>query len=28
VLLFAIFGKLTDWGMNAVGRRLLGHRAR
>jgi sulfonate transport system permease protein len=28
VILFAIFGKVTDWGMNAVGRRLLGHRAR
>jgi sulfonate transport system permease protein len=28
VLLFATFGKVTDWGMNAVGRRLLGHRAR
>jgi sulfonate transport system permease protein len=28
VMLFAVFGKLTDWGMNAVGRRLLGHRAR
>ncbi len=28
VILFAIFGKITDWGMNAVGRRLLGHRAR
>jgi len=28
VILFAIFGKITDWAMNAVGRRLLGHRAR
>jgi sulfonate transport system permease protein len=28
VILFATFGKVTDWGMNAVGRRLLGHRAR
>lgn len=28
VILFAIFGKVTDWVMNAVGRRLLGHRAR
>jgi sulfonate transport system permease protein len=28
VILFAIFGKTTDWMMNAVGRRLLGHRAR
>jgi sulfonate transport system permease protein len=28
VILFAVFGKVTDWGMNAVGRRLLGHRAR
>jgi sulfonate transport system permease protein len=28
VILFAAFGKATDWGMNAVGRRLLGHRAR
>jgi sulfonate transport system permease protein len=28
VILFAIFGKVTDWCMNAVGRRLLGHRAR
>jgi sulfonate transport system permease protein len=28
VILFAIFGKVTDWMMNAVGRRLLGHRAR
>ena len=28
VLLFAVFGKATDWMMNAVGRRLLGHRAR
>jgi sulfonate transport system permease protein len=28
VTFFAIFGKVTDWGMNAVGRRLLGHRAR
>ena len=27
VILFAIFGKATDWMMNAVGRRLLGHRA-
>jgi sulfonate transport system permease protein len=28
VILFAVFGKTTDWIMNAVGRRLLGHRAR
>jgi sulfonate transport system permease protein len=28
VILFAIFGKVSDWGMNGVGRRLLGHRAR
>jgi sulfonate transport system permease protein len=28
VILFAIFGKVSDWGMNAVGRKLLGHRAR
>jgi sulfonate transport system permease protein len=28
VLLFAVFGKATDWMMNSVGRRLLGHRAR
>jgi len=28
VILFAIFGKVSDWVMNAVGRRLLGHRAR
>jgi sulfonate transport system permease protein len=28
VILFAIFGKVTDWMMNAIGRRLLGHRAR
>jgi sulfonate transport system permease protein len=28
VLLFAVFGKAADWMMNAVGRRLLGHRAR
>jgi sulfonate transport system permease protein len=28
VILFAIFGKATDWMMNAVGRKLLGHRAR
>jgi sulfonate transport system permease protein len=28
VILFAIFGKVSDWGLNAVGRRLLGHRAR
>jgi sulfonate transport system permease protein len=28
VILFAIFGKVTDWSMNAVGRKLLGHRAR
>jgi len=28
VLLFAILGKLSDWLMNAIGRRLLGHRAR
>jgi len=27
VILFAVFGKATDWMMNAVGRRLLGHRA-
>src|SRR5580658_4048449 len=28
VILFATFGKATDWMMNAVGRKLLGHRAR
>ena len=28
VILFAVFGKATDWMMNAVGRKLLGHRAR
>jgi sulfonate transport system permease protein len=28
VILFAVFGKATDWTMNAIGRRLLGHRAR
>jgi sulfonate transport system permease protein len=28
VILFAVFGKATDWMMNAAGRRLLGHRAR
>jgi sulfonate transport system permease protein len=28
VILFAVLGKATDWMMNAVGRRLLGHRAR
>ena len=28
VMLFAVFGKATDWMMNAIGRRLLGHRAR
>jgi sulfonate transport system permease protein len=28
VILFAVFGKTTDWMMNAVGRRLLGYRAR
>jgi len=28
VILFAIFGKTTDWIMNAVGRGLLGHRSR
>jgi sulfonate transport system permease protein len=28
VILFAVFGKVSDWGMNAVGRWLLGHRAR
>jgi sulfonate transport system permease protein len=28
VILFAVFGKTTDWMMNAIGRRLLGHRAR
>ena len=28
VILFAIFGKVTDWMMNAVGRRVLGHRSR
>jgi sulfonate transport system permease protein len=27
VILFAIFGKASDWMMNTVGRRLLGHRA-
>jgi sulfonate transport system permease protein len=28
VILFAMFGKVSDWVMNAVGRMLLGHRAR
>jgi sulfonate transport system permease protein len=28
VILFAVFGKATDWMMIAIGRRLLGHRAR
>jgi sulfonate transport system permease protein len=28
VILFAAFGKATDWMMNEFGRRLLGHRAR
>jgi len=28
VILFAIFGKVSDWGMNTVGRKFLGHRAR
>ena len=28
VILFAVFGKTTDWMMIAFGRRLLGHRAR
>jgi sulfonate transport system permease protein len=28
VILFAVFGKASDWMMNAAGRRLLGHRAR
>jgi len=28
VILFAVCGQATDWMMNAVGRRLLGHRAR
>jgi sulfonate transport system permease protein len=28
VILFAIFGKVTDWSLNAAGRKLLGHRAR
>jgi sulfonate transport system permease protein len=28
VILFAVFGKITDWMMSAVGRRLLGHRSR
>ena len=28
VILFAVFGKVSDCMMNAVGRRLLGHRAR
>jgi sulfonate transport system permease protein len=28
VILFAAFGKATDWMMNEVGRRLLGHRSR
>jgi sulfonate transport system permease protein len=28
VILFAVLGKTTDWMMNAVGRKLLGHRAR
>jgi sulfonate transport system permease protein len=28
VILFAAFGKATDWMINEIGRRLLGHRAR
>jgi sulfonate transport system permease protein len=28
VILFAVLGKTTDWIANAIGRRLLGHRAR
>jgi sulfonate transport system permease protein len=28
VILFAVFGQATDWMMNAVGRKVLGHRAR
>lgn len=28
VILFAVLGKATDWIMNAVGRKFLGHRAR
>jgi sulfonate transport system permease protein len=28
VILFAVFGKTTDWLMNALGRKLLGHSAR
>ena len=28
VILFAVLGKATDWMMNEIGRRLLGHRAR
>ena len=28
VILFAVLGKVSDWMMNAFGRRLLGHRAR
>jgi len=28
VILFAVFGKTTDWMRNTAGRRLLGHRAR
>jgi sulfonate transport system permease protein len=28
VILFAVFGKVTDWLMNCFGRSLLGHRAR
>ena len=28
VILFAVLGKATDWMMTAIGRRLLGHRAR
>jgi sulfonate transport system permease protein len=28
LILFAVFGKTTDWIMNTIGRRLLGHRAR
>jgi sulfonate transport system permease protein len=28
VFLFAVLGKLTDWMMNAIGQKLLGHRAR
>jgi sulfonate transport system permease protein len=28
VILFAVCGKVTDWMMNEIGRRLLGHRSR